>query len=571
MRSQRKHQDNVISFSQPAEFYFRRGEACQSSGNLIDALAFFRRAVLAEPDNMEYRVSEAAVLTEMGCYEQSNRLLWGLLQRGQAVPADFFYGMGCNFIGMHEYELAMDSFKRFLGEAKDGPLTDEVFDLMAALEQEGGTEEIFGEDTDDDESMKAHNMAQEALELLEQGNASEALKLMEQAHALSPDATDISNNLMLTYFCSKQYDDAVKISKNVLEKDPSNIHTHCNLALLYRQTGDEQGLKHSIDLIKKAESTVSEDISKIGVTLCELGHPKEARKYFRRLVREKPYNPKYIHQAAVNAYQLGEYAQAADYWREILKMLPDNSVAAFFLAEARAAAEGAVPRKGLFYHFQVPFDEIIRRLGFISDCSKLSDEELKNRDNTELWSTLLWALEYNDETIKRVAINLMPKLDSKIAQEKLRDMLLRRDQSDELKQEALALLKDNGAKEPFIALMKDGLVEVHVSLLGLGEKMPKECAKVMEILITSLAERREDKVVPEALEIWEFYLQTFIESVPRIKSPEAYAAALEYIAKKRLEMRVTQKQVCINFDVTLSRLVNALADIEARVFTDFDD
>ena len=64
---------NVVPFERDADFLRQRALKNQKDNHLIDALELMRKAVEAQPDNDEYRMELAQLLTEVGCPERSNR------------------------------------------------------------------------------------------------------------------------------------------------------------------------------------------------------------------------------------------------------------------------------------------------------------------------------------------------------------------------------------------------------------------------------------------------------------------------------------------------------------------
>ena len=61
------------------------------------------------------------------------------------------------------------------------------------------------------------------------------------------------------------------------------------------------------------------------------------------------------------------------------------------------------------YHFQVPYDEIVRRIKTIHDLLKLPGTDLKDQwqNGNDLEALLNWGLNLNDKMIKKAILNVV--------------------------------------------------------------------------------------------------------------------------------------------------------------------
>ena len=72
----------VVSFDRSAAYLHHRAMMNRRDNHTVDALELMRRAVEASPENSEYRLDLAELYCEMGCHEQSARLLLDMLSQG---------------------------------------------------------------------------------------------------------------------------------------------------------------------------------------------------------------------------------------------------------------------------------------------------------------------------------------------------------------------------------------------------------------------------------------------------------------------------------------------------------
>ena len=101
-----------------------------------------------------------------------------------------------------------------------------------------------------------------------------------------------------------------------------------------------------------------------------------------------------------------------------------------------------------------------------------------------------------------------------------------------LKQYIFGVLKRIGAKEPYIALTPDGLMETRVSLVPhLPEDLPEAYRQVETLCRAALSEKEEASMLL-ALSIWAQYVDALEGDYPDLE-PEKMAAALCELAREK--------------------------------------
>ena len=90
----------VVPFDRSAAYVHHRAMKNRRKNNDVDALELLRRAVEHSPDNDEYYLDLAELLSEMGCLSQSNRLLLDML--GGGGPSECYYGLARKLLSASE-------------------------------------------------------------------------------------------------------------------------------------------------------------------------------------------------------------------------------------------------------------------------------------------------------------------------------------------------------------------------------------------------------------------------------------------------------------------------------------
>ncbi len=561
-----RRKDNILPFEQSGEFFHRIGQSKLDRSNYTDALLYYRRALEKDPENVEYRLAMAETFTEMGCFEDSNRILLNLVQHDNE-QTECFFGIGCNFVGLREYDKAFSSFQRYLALDPDGEFAPDAYDILDVLEEQNELDApIFGCSADEVEEY--YELAQRGKHELDCGDANKAIELLEQAVSRTPDMLFARNNLSLAYYCVHNVDKAISVAEEILSEYPDDVYANANLAIYYSDTKNEQGLARTLKFIRNCDTSDPDELSKLALALHELKYYDEAYERLKKLLRITPFDCLSLHQFGVCAYELERYQEALESYELILKIDPDNTVARYYRGLCRAALAGKAPHANLPYHFEVPHDEAIRRIRYLNECIKIDHEELVKlwqRDN-ELSSLVRWGLNMSDDIIKRAMINLTATFADKKAENILKDFIIDRRQNDMIKQEAFGLLKHMGVKEPYFAYIDGAFVEVKVNFFkDSGKATFKSYKEVISLLVNTMQADRADEYVLKAMQIWEEYIRHFDNrTLPKINqaSTRAFAAALEYMARKSCGTSVIKNKLVRAYGTTLTRLNTALRRLQ---------
>jgi tetratricopeptide (TPR) repeat protein len=528
-----KDNSNVLSFDQPGEFFLRKAEKLLDENNFVDALPFFRKAAEKEPENIDYKLALAEVFTEMNFFEESNNILFEILKTADETATECYFGLGCNFMGLADYEKAQESFEKYMKLDPEGEFAEEVKDLLEILE----TSDDITEKTDelnDANKQRFFDMAAEGKSLLDKGDYKGAIEILKKVTNNDKTFLYAKNNLALSYYCNKQYEEALLVTREILKKFPTNTHANCNMALFCAELKDKKELEESINRIIELKTDDIEDMQKISLTLCELKQHEQANRLLKRVLLYKPFDVKVLHYTAVSSYNAGRYAESVKFWGDIIKIEPDNSIAAFYKTLAADTKNGRMIAKDLSYIYQVPFEEIKNRVKYLNECLKKPKDILKDmwRHDAYFLSILLWGLELGDMYIKKAVVEIIATFKDKKAEGILRKYILKRSEPDQIKNDIFILLKKMGVKEPYIAYVNGSIVEVKVGMFNSeGLDIPETYKTVVEIMLERMRSRFDDRFINASIIIWEKFIRKQNGTYRVIKTPEIWAAAVEYLLR----------------------------------------
>jgi len=531
----KKNEKKVLSFNQPAEFYIRKAEKHIDAGNLLQALQLYRKVLGMEPGNTDYLLSIAQVYSEMGLYAESNDVLLKIAKYGNP-PTECLFALGCNYMGMGNYEMADEAFEQYLALDPEGEYADDIDELFEIIEEEE-YENDFG--LHDISRQIIYEKALEGKNCLDKGDFQTAITLLEEVVEKDPTIFSAMNNLALAYFFDGRKEQAIEVSKRVLAAQPLNLHAICNLALFYSDLNDHESASVYLEKIDGIKDIKPEDMHKIALTYCELELHEKAYRWFLKLLSFQPYDIRILHFCGLAAYNCGLYAEALGFFVKILKIDPKNSLALYYSALAQDAKKNGAAKK-LEYVYQVQFDEIKRRISYLNECLKQKDGSLEYKWKHDKYfrSIIYWGLHYGDEYIKKIVLEIMSMFSDAEVEEEFRDFLLKSSEKDEIKNDIFMYLKRMGAREPYVAYIRGAIAEVRVGMVSEDIKnLPAPFAEALNTFIKRARTRYDNDFITAGVELLISVVAERKDSGAWVKRPNALAAALELFVSELMDYK----------------------------------
>ncbi|MHB1315594.1 MAG: tetratricopeptide repeat protein [Christensenellales bacterium] len=544
----RKQKTKILPFDQNADFYQKKALHRLSRNRYIDALIFYKKALEKDSENVECMLSLSSLYTEMNCFDESNIILFTLLKREEVHP-EVYFGLSCNFLGLQDYEKAKETFNKYLELSGEEDLYDDIYDMMELLEEEEQLEQ------DARENCPGYVTAIKGRTLLDQGEYDKAIELLKEAICENEELYYARNNLALAYYYLHQIDKAIEVTEQLLQDDPVNVHACCNLAIFYYNKKEKEKLADTIERVKKLPEEDIDDTQKIALTFCELGYDGEALVLLKKMLEYKPFDKVMLHCAAVASYNLKKHKEAGYYWQSILKLDSHDTIAQYYKTMLKKTQ---MPKR-LNYQFQVPYREIIRRIAFLNEIVEQTGELKCYSEDDSFLAILNWGLGMDSDDIKRSLFSLMIQIGGEKVERILKDFALRRQEKDELKQEALMALSMMGVKEPYMAYIGGSLCETRINVVSVNEKMPKKCAEVLACCVYHLRRKKRPELVEYAAAVWPKIVEG---EAPVIRKIESWAAALDYYCCIKNGERLLKNEVCDLYNCTVPTLNRRLQIIK---------
>lgn len=554
----------VIPFAQNATFYMKRGAREAERNDLLGALHRYRLACQAAPGEEEPTLALAQILSYMQRFEESNRLLFSLVSQGDATP-ECHFGLACNYFGMREYDYAAESLENYLDLDPDGPYAADAEDFLDLLDDDQAMFELAG--LKDDADYDAHAACIYAQHLMEAGDYAGATAVLRHECTHEPDSVRLKNQLTLAYFCSGERAKAAELVRGLMEGGRDDVLTRCNHALLCLSRGDRVAADETIEQLLKARTDSPEALNGISLLLLETERYADAAGVLEQMRRLTPYDENVLHRLGYCRYRLGDLPAAQGLYRRLLRIDPSDTVAKYYLKQSRKAdADERYIRAHWMVQYQVPLAELFRRLSQLNRYLQLPEDEQRS-----LWESdghfsdlIQWALCVSDLRVKKSVLSTLYLYGDQRAVGLLRDFLLRTDQPDELKRTVFSMLKQIGAKEPYMAYINGRWLQGRVNLLPFSYALPAPYETVMELLVQAMPGLYDDNCLLEAAAIYRRYIESLRQNFPRISSQQvvSMAAALELLACRHCGVNADEEEFCGRYRITATRLRNSMIKLE---------
>ncbi|HEU4964128.1 MAG TPA: tetratricopeptide repeat protein [Bacilli bacterium] len=555
---QEKHRtNNVIPFQVDAAFYFERAVHYLDRHDLKNALKHFRKAAELEPDNPVNHCNLAGVLSELGDFEESNRILQNILKNIDPDMVECYFYMANNYANMGQYDLAEEYVTRYLELDPHGEFAPDAQEMSQILVQEfGGGQFMQEREEEREEERKQQDLARL---LLEEGKFLEATEYLQKAIEQQPDATAPRNNLSLAYYYLGSLDQAIEVAEEVLEKDASNVHALCNLAVFYQHLGRREPLQKILHGLRKLYPIYPDHAYKLATTMGILGEHTTAYRLFRQLLRlGDRQDPAMLHCVAAAAANLGFLDKAKKLWEEIAKLDPESEIPPFYLNKVEEAMAAGKPLQ-VSYQYHIPFQEQF----------KIMKEQLQTgelgawRNDPLVRSSLFWALRHGDLETKMQVIQTFALLADKEVEHALREFIKDPEETDHLKRLAIYVLRHMGAEGPFEAHLDQEDVLLRVQSMPQDDllTLKPEWQEILDLAVNEMQAQHGQEALRQAREMWTGYLHNVFHAPPRIVKVETWAAALEYTVLRRLGVKVTQGEIADKYGVspqTISKISRQL-------------
>ncbi|MFD2444677.1 tetratricopeptide repeat protein [Bacillus sp. CGMCC 1.16607] len=310
----------LLSFLPTGEYYFSKGLKAFHRRDFLRAKKYLERALQLEPGEPMIACQLAILSTEMGEYDESNRLLHQILEEFDEEMMECHYFLANNYAHLGLFKDAYHHANLYKQFAPDGEFSVDTDDLIELLtfEADDLDEELYEQD---DLIVKQEH----ARELLESGYFPKAIEVLEEVIENYPEYWSAYNNLALAYFYLGETEKADEILQDVLLKNPGNLHAICNQAVFAYYLHDEEKTLKLKYALEKINPLIAEHQFKLGATFALIGEFTLGHFWLRKLYKKGfEGDGSFYYWLSYTAFHSGHPAFAKSIWKIVLELSPDK-------------------------------------------------------------------------------------------------------------------------------------------------------------------------------------------------------------------------------------------------------
>lgn len=545
----------MLPFAQQAQFFHKRARKKLDNNELLDALVYCRRALEHDPQNVTYRLDMAELYTEIGRFEKSNAMLLRLLDEDESLAPDCLFGLACNYMGMQEYERAQPCLGKYLALAPQGDYAADAADMLdviaaqLAWEEESRQEE--GITYEQDQRIEAGRLA------LDCGDYEEAVRILQDVCTEVPAVPFVRNNLALACFYSGDRDRALALAEATYAREKNDVHAICNLALFYHADGRTKEAERMLTKLNAAEPDDLNELYAMSNVFCELGEHARACNVMEEIAVSQPYETRLLHYLALAYCRVGRQKDAVACWDTLLKVDPEDTIAPYYRRVAQEVLRGERIQPDWQYVYQVPYEELLERLKAIHTAlsrplPRLVEEWQKGGS---IVSLVRWGLELNDPAIKRALLHLLTVLRDDTAQQMLHDFLLRPDERDAVKHDALTLMGQAHINGPFYISIAGNVVRAQINVLDTATLTQRsESREALRLAMMRMQETYGADCAEFILLLWRRLLPRMDSMLVTRAFAPAWAAVIEWQYAQKEGLPLTRSELARAYGISLSTL-----------------
>ena len=410
--------NKVVPFERGNDYLMRRAQVNRQAGRLLDALALQRRATEQE-DSPACRMDLAQTLCQMGCYEESNRILAGMLGEPDA-PGDCYFGLCCNYMGMGQDELAYRAMVQFLARDPQALNRDEVSQMFNDLMR---TRSAHRQAHLTRSARRALQLSKAAQARQDQGDLALAYRLMKRALRALKGSEDVNIRTQMAQLLNLlgRHQEAARQMDKVLSFRLVGDGSLGVAAKVYAQAG--QASKAAAAILRlEAREPQGASLRLLLDACCAVGDDERVRLLAPRALRDTPYDRRLLHQCAVNRVRQGRpVEQAVSFWTRALRIDPGDTVARWGIKQA---TQGKL-LPSMPYDYALPAAEAERWRHQLCQALVMDNSALLERFHRcrALEDRLRWALYGSNRQAMLMARRLLSRLDDPTARRMLSESL----------------------------------------------------------------------------------------------------------------------------------------------------
>lgn len=274
---------------------------------------------------------------------------------------------------------------------------------------------------------------------------------------------EVSGEYAVTLFLNKKDKKMIEVCNESLRRNGENITAYCNLASLYYAKKDYEKSSYYYTQAINLNKGDIEDAYKLTTCAMEQGDHLTTNVCLQKILAERTYDVSMSYFYAVSQANLGNFADSARSFCEILRIYPQDVIVRFYAEYLSNLAENGNDYKNILpisYTKELPkeiaksYRKKIRDL--YNDPKKISSQLKKQ----EVKAVMEWGLVQDNLEYAKNVVFILTNCDTAWAEKLLLDSLMNVDVSGEVKRAIISMLVLMGHKEKLPVVANDFFVVV---------------------------------------------------------------------------------------------------------------
>ena len=428
----------VVSFERSAAYVHHRAMKNRRDNNPVDALELLRQAVQQCPENREYRLDLAEMYCEMGCHEQSNRILLDMLAQKDA-PAECYYGLALNQLGRNEMDAARRAIELYRRHSDDREYMQDADNLVSEMDYYASLLRPLNR-----RQGRAAKIAERACDALKADETEKAMRLFRRSLDMNPNQPEMRAVYAMALNMVGEGEAALLEAEECLLSPDAGARALCIAAQIFWMSGEPARAQRIVERAMELRP-VGLELRLMIFALSEMQMPREAANAIRLALQETPHDKTLLHMRAVSLHRCGEEdAKLASFWARILRIDPADTVARFY---HQAALENRLKDVQPEFVYEVPNAEGRRRVMWIAEQLAAGIDSAVKRWQTDadFRETVLWAAGTVNVNCGRAAILIIACASDAESESAIRELFYRGDVPIEVKLHGAFFLRLRGA------------------------------------------------------------------------------------------------------------------------------
>lgn len=474
----------VVAFKRSSGYVHKKAMENRRGRHYLEAVELLRRALEQAPEDEDIQLDLAETLSEMECFEESNRLLLRILTKDMSM-GEAYYGLAVNYCALQKREEALDALANYLHLCPDGPYWEDAQDLMENLSVSHEGIEPFRQEL----------LLKRGIAAMGRDQGDKAIRLLKRGLKIARDKSRSHSILSIAYLTQGTPDKALYHAKMALAGDPDSVQARCTLCLILQKMGKTRA---AMGFLKQTENFCQTPNDEL--LFCraaqELGGQELTYHFLTMQTKVSPYRITTLHQLAAAYYAMGENAKAENLWVRIARIDPENAEAQVYLKMLR---KGEALDFDILQRENLPREEVVSRLTEVASALAGGTESWQGAWNgsDDLKAKVRWAFSLPDEKLHGALLNGVYQAakgenDGGQAVDLLKELLVIPDIPDGTRRKAVYILAQLEIPTPYLMLHQKRLTQVTCAPQQAGDPVAwKEFLRMLLIETRELKSGRE--------------------------------------------------------------------------------